>query len=486
MAAPVGDTGRTMPLSRTVLASSVHRWGADVRIVAPALVIGGAILAGMGWSIAPLTLAGALAAIIAGLVAPPVGLAVIAFMGPLQPPLVVPSPGFDAILVGAVALGCVYRLPLDRPRIRITAPLLLLSGFVLYVAGQQMPDLIAGYVGDQGHLVAYQFGQLLTGFGAVVVAAYVLRGRSPYPFLAVGLASAVLAALLAVVTFDNPGVGAPIYGLLAHSGFDQRAVGSFYNPNYFGVFEAIAMITAVGWMLGARSRRLRWVLLATAIVLGLAVALSLSRGAAIALAAGLACLGFSRSRARTGTVIAAGLLVAVVLLFPLFVQWRLSTTSGSASGDAYALLAQSDEGRLSGVLAGPQLFLSSPIFGIGWGYYSAMSSQVAGPGFAMAAHNWYVNVLAEQGIVGTVIWMLLLVALVIALKSRPAFPRSMGFGVLGAYAVASLFLEPPGSFQTSALPVLVIVAALVGDWTADSGGVRPQAGEELPVQLQPA
>jgi len=484
VATAVGNVRPPAPLSRAVQASSTGRLRGDVRIVVPALVIGGAILAGMGLNVAPLTLAGALAAIVAGLVAPPVGLATIAFMGPLQPPMVIPSPpGFNAILVGAVVLGCVYRLPIDRPRIRLAAPILPLLGFVLYVWAQQTPEMVAGYAGESGHLAASQFAQLLTGFGAIVVAAYVLRGRSPYPFIAVGLASAVLAALLALVVSYNPEVGAPIRGLLAPTSIDQRGSGSFYNPNYFGVFEAIAIVTTVSWAIGTRSARVRILLLAACAVLGVGLALSLSRTGMIALTAGFVCLAFSRFRPRTAGMIAVGLLAAAIVLFPLFVQWRLNTTFGASSADAYATLAQSDAGRLSAILAGPQLFLTSPVFGVGWGQYSFMSAKFAGPGVDLAAHNWYINVLAEGGTVGIVLWILLLVAVAMALRSRPTFPRSTGFGVLGAYVAGSLFLEPPTSFQTSALPILVIVAALVSDWTAPSEAGRPPGDGEVPAPL---
>jgi len=348
-----------------------------------------------------------------------------------------------------------------------------LFGFVLYVVVLQTPDLIAGYAGDQGHLVGYLFEQLLTGFGAVVGAACVLNRRSPFPFLAMGLASAVLSAVLAFLTLSTPAVGPPIVGLIADSNID-RAIGSFGNPNYFGVFEAIATVAAVSWMIDTRSTRPRVVLLATVIVLGTAVVLSLSRGAVIAFAAGIACLVFSRSRARTAWIVVAGLAVATVVLFPIFVEWRLTIDAGSASGSAYAALTQSDADRLSAALAGPQLFLSSPVFGIGWGYYSAMSAQFVGPGLPFVAHNWYIDVLAEEGTVGIVLWVLLLGALVIALRSRPVFPRSVGFGVLAAYAFGSLFLEAPTSFQTSALPILVIVAAMTSDWPMSLGQVTPQ------------
>jgi hypothetical protein len=367
LATVVGNAGNATRLLRTVDATPTNRPGADSRIVVPALVIGGAILAGMALEFAPLTTVAALAAIVVALVAPAVGLALIAFMGPLQPPLVIPAPGFNAILVGAAVLGCVYRLPIDRPRISLTAPMLLLIGFVLYVAVQQTPEMVAGYTGSVGYLSYSVFRELLTGFGTVLVAAYVLPRQSPFPFLAIVLGSASLAAVLAILTVNSPVVGPPIAGLMTHSSDASRGIGPFGNPNYFGTFEAIAIVTAVALMFGTRSARLRSVLLAASVVLGIGVALSLSRAAIIALAAGLACLAFSRARARIAVGIAAGLLAAGVVLFPIFLDWRLSITSGSDSAASYSALTQSDAGRLGALLAGPQLFLTSPLFGIGWG-----------------------------------------------------------------------------------------------------------------------
>src|SRR5450759_4288419 len=109
VARAVGNTGQMTDPFRSVHASPAMRWSADVRVVVASLAIGGTIVAGMAFNLAPLTTAGALAAIVAGLIAPAVGLATIAFMTPLQPPLVIPAPGFNAILVGAVVLGCIYR-----------------------------------------------------------------------------------------------------------------------------------------------------------------------------------------------------------------------------------------------------------------------------------------------------------------------------------------------------------------------------------------
>jgi O-Antigen ligase len=436
----------------------------EYRPLLAAIPVGAAIVAGMALNLAPLMAGAALAAFVAAVVSPPVGLAILALLAPLKPPPIIPAPGFNALLVGATLLGCVYRLPIDRPAARTSAPLLLLLGFVLYVSVQQMPELLSGYSGTGGHLVGYLFGQVLTLAGLVVAAAYVLRGRTPVPFVGAALVSALVAAVLAIATFGHPATG-PLANLVGVSDAIARVVGPFGDPNYFGLFEATAIAAALAWMVVARSSKLRLLLLGTSVVLALAYATALSRGAAVALLGGLVGLAFTRSR-RAGFVAIGVVIVFAAVLYPLFVQLRVTVDTGGPSAQGYAGLAQSDQARIAAALAGPQLFASAPLFGIGFGHYSLMSAQYVG--FAIESHDWYVNVLAEQGIVGIALWIPMLATVAVALHRTSRSARSVGYAVLVTYMVGSAFLEPPNSVQTSALAVIVTVAALVGNW-ADVG-----------------
>ena len=437
--------------------------GSDAPVLLAAGSITAAIVVGMAANAGPLATIAAIGAILAAIVSPAVGLAILAFTATLQPPAGVPAPGFASLLVGATLLGCVYRLPIDRPRPRANAPLLLLTAFVLYVTVQQLPEMASGYAGRQDHAVGYLFFQLLTGFGLVVAAVWVLSDRSPYPVIAMGLAGAATAALIAIVPYLAPAIGGPFINLAGHSEDVTRASGPFSNPNFMGASAAMAVAAAAGLLTSGRSRLMKGLLLGTTILLGWAVALSLSRGALITAVAGLAWLAVSRSRASAALVIVMGIVGALVI-YTAFVEWRLVNLTGSASAAAFELTARSDEGRLLGVLASVPLFLSSPIVGIGFGHYLASSVQIIGNQTAVGAHNWYVYVLAEQGTVGIVLWVILLVALVAELRRRPPAPRRVGFAVLSALAAACLFLEAPTSFQTVALPSLFLVAALASDW----------------------
>jgi hypothetical protein len=98
----------------------------DGAMLAAAGAICLATLAALILGSAGLTIVAAGTALVSALISPPVGLLVLTFLGPLKPLNVVPAPGFDLFLVVGILLGCVYRLPIDRPRIAIPGSLLII------------------------------------------------------------------------------------------------------------------------------------------------------------------------------------------------------------------------------------------------------------------------------------------------------------------------------------------------------------------------
>jgi O-antigen ligase len=413
-----------------------------------------------------ITQAAALAAIAAAILNPAVGLVIFAFMAPLKTPLVLPAPGFNALLLLGILAGCIYRLPFERPRLTVGTPLMLLLAFVLYAFVQQLPEMATGYAGKDAHLISSLFLQLLLCAATVIATGIVLAGRRPDPFIAALLVSATLAALLAIVSAAIP-VGSPIANLLERPG-DVRVTGPFGNPNAFGLFLATGIaLTAALWFQASRPL-VRRGLVATGAVLLVGLVLSFSRGGMLAVAAGAVALVFARNRALGVAAVVVGVVLALII-YPAFVDWRLASQTGSASETARLTLADSDEGRLSGVLAGFSLLAASPIFGVGFGHYSLLTVSLAGTTVPIGAHNWYMNVLAEQGLVGIVIWLLLVVAVAQWLRTRAAFPRSIGYAVGATFVIGCMFLEPLTTIQTSVLALMVVTAALVADWTDDQG-----------------
>ena len=445
-------------------------WVADYRPLLVALPICALILLGMTLGSGPLTLGGALIALATPFVSPPAGLAILAFMTPLKSPPGIPAPGFNTLMVGAILLGTVYRLPIDRPTLRPGLPLLLLLAFNLYIGVQQLPELVAGYPGPFGHHVGYLFIQLSTLVAIAVAAALVLRGRPVAPFVLAGLLGALVAAGLAIGVSVLP-AGA-LANLIGRPDAITREVGSFGDPNYFGLFQATAISACLALIVIARQPTLRRLLTVMAIALGIALTISLSRAALLALGTGIVALAFTRSR-RTGGAATAALAILALVAYPLYLEWRLAADAGVLTRAQQAIVLQgSDASRLAAALAGPQIFATSPILGVGFGHYPLLSGRFVG--YPIESHNWYMNVLAEQGLVGIVLWIGMLGGIAHRLVRSAAAERSVGLAVLVTYAVGSVFLQPPLSVQTSAFAVIIVVAALIGDWSRLSGIAREE------------
>jgi len=426
-----------------------------------ALAIGAAIVAGIALGVAPLQIAASVLALIAAVASPPVGLAVLAFMAPLKSPPAIPAPGFNTLLVIAILLGSIYRLPIDRPSLRPSLPILLLLGFILYATAQQVPALASGYSDAQSHHIGYLFIQLATLAGVVLAAAMVLRGRSPVPFLVAGLLGALIAAVLAIAIAMLP--AGSVGSLVDYPDATSRPVGPFGDPNYFSLFQATAIAASLGVAVISRSRRIRIVLVSVAAVLGLGIVIALSRAALVALAAGIIVLAFTRSR-RFGFATLATLAVLALVAYPLFLEQRLAADAGALSLAQQSVgLQRSDESRLAAALVGPQMWATSPIFGIGFGEYPLTTARFIG--YSIESHNWYMNVLAEQGLVGVALWLPMLAAVGLRLYRLAPTPKVVGVAVFVTYIVGSAFLQPPLSVQTSAFAVIAVVAALIGDWS---------------------
>ena len=434
--------------------------GSPYREALAAGLMGAAIVGSMALDSAPLMAVASAAVIGTAVLWPTAGLATLAFLAPLKPPPIVPAPGFLALLVGALLLGSILRLPIERRALRLGAPIIVLLGYVLYITVQQAPEMLAGYASKADHDVGFLYFQFLTAVGLLIAAGYLLDGRSPYPVLVLGLAGAMLTATIALATYDAPPAGPPFAGLVARPETAVRALGPFGNPNCMGTFAALAIALALGLMTIAKSRPSRAILVGIVLVIGVALTLAQSRGAIVAAFVGVAVVALARSRALAVAIVSGGVITAF-LLYPAFIQWRLENLGVSR----YATLVESDNVRIDGLLAGVQLFLSAPLLGIGFGHYIQLSTDVPGVLDPINAHNWYLAVLAEQGLVGVALWISLALAVVVRLRTRSRPARTVGFTMLAALAAASLFLEAPTSFQTFGLPCLVLAAALVADWS---------------------
>ncbi len=330
---------------------------------------------------------------------PAAGLAMLAIVMPMKEGEILGPVRFNAVLAGAISFGCLLRLPFDRMRIRVHPGVVLMLGYVIYSAAS-IPAVLTGYPPEWTPSALNLLLRLGTGVALFLSASYLFRLTSPRVFLWLALAGAGLAALLALadITGFLP-LPSLTHGLL-DSTSGLRASGAFADPNFFGQYIATAAVLGLG-LLAVSSTRARVVLVPLVVLFFLCVVLSFSRTALIGAVAGVTVLLAMRHR-RAALIFLLTAMVLGVTLYPAFLELRQGAQLTPA--DQYDMVFTQDS-RSTIAAAGLAMFAASPIFGVGFGVF-----QYVSPGFfeggapdSTYSHNQYVNILAEQGIVGVVL-----------------------------------------------------------------------------------
>ncbi|MCY7353517.1 MAG: O-antigen ligase family protein [Lysobacter sp.] len=161
-------------------------------------------------------------------------------------------------------------------------------------------------------------------------------------------------------------------------------VGIFNDPNDLGLLFVMCLPMALylsgrGGLLGLR--RVFWLAVAAVLIYG--IYLTDSRGTLLALVVLLGVYVWHRRGAFTAAVMGVAAM-AVMMVLPSRLQ-EMEVSEASA------------QGRVESWYEGLHMFISSPIFGIGADGYSDLNH--------LTAHNSFVLVLAETGIVGFTIWL---------------------------------------------------------------------------------
>jgi O-antigen ligase len=190
--------------------------------------------------------------------------------------------------------------------------------------------------------------------------------------------------------------------VFGESMIEMRFTGANLDPNDLGVTLAIGI--PIAWHLFLKRRGISRVVAAVYVPLAsLSILLTASRGAFIAALAALSIIPLTlRWRSFSSMVRTAGILVAAVALAAVIVpasSWdRISSLPREALGGTVG-------GRLGIWRAGLEAFQQRPMLGAGAGAFDVAIEPFLG---RMASHNVFVAVLVEQGLVGIVVFGVLL------------------------------------------------------------------------------
>jgi putative inorganic carbon (HCO3(-)) transporter len=251
-----------------------------------------------------------------------------------------------------------------------------------------------------------------------------------------------------------------------------RAFGTFHQPNPFGGFMGIAAALAIGALIGlliswhhdggltrkrSAGERL-WLLFVAlcAAATGMALVMSWSRGAWLGFAAAIAVMVIFLPRRRWLGILFVAIGGALLLagsasgLLPQSIVGRLSTLGddlrlGDVRGEElteenYAVIE-----RLAHWQAGVEMARENLWTGVGFGNYEAAYEDYRLLNWSHPlghAHNYYLNILAESGIIGAIAYLLfwsVVFLQVYRLLKRLNWPeRGVALGLLAAWTALTV------------------------------------------------
>lgn len=444
----------SLPLSRARdawrrLPSAALLIQAAIVLIVVALLLATAPLAALA------ALAG-LALVVAILRWPALGLYLLAVSVPLQSlrTAKVASLNFSSteVLVILTSVAWISSVLVRRERVLSRAPLLVpLLAFLaaIFLSFLQAQDLTSSLK----ELIKW-----LELLAVYVLAANVLRGRDQLRVLVVALVGmACVEAAYGLVQFVTRH-GPPSF--LIHGRF-LRAFGTFDQPNPFAGYLNLTLPLVLALFLSARGgyailgwrgwlgRREPLLWGAAAALLLAAVGASLSRGAWIALAAAAVVLATWANRAPRRYVgwgsfaaIVVAWIGAVGLLPGRIITAILQAFSvANVDTDIHRLTPEtfSAAQRLAYWIAGWRMFSDHAWLGVGMGNYGINYQRYAVAGWETQlahAHDYYLNLAAETGLVGLAAFLALVAAAgyqtwVAAFRSPEPFARVLSMGALG-------------------------------------------------------
>lgn len=307
--------------------------------------------------------------------------------------------------------------------------------------------------------------------------------------LTIGAISAL--SLFQIVTnkYDNNFFGYANASLLLIAGerHDWRITGPLPDANFYAQLLLLILPLPIGLAICARSLSVKALALGLAALIFATVLFTYSRSALLALAV-LAVVSAVATR-RWGMLAIAGMFILTSVL--MFMPESFTQRAQSGIDSARALVGQGDLGedpavvqRISVMRAAIRMFGDAPIFGIGPGQFASTY-----PGYALenaldleappAAHNLYLEILAEQGLLGLMLFAGLVGStLILSYRAvhlnkatgngtEAVLIQAMILGLLG-YLATSVFLHDafPRFFWTF---LALMVAFVAGAFLTDEG-----------------
>lgn len=237
-----------------------------------------------------------------------------------------------------------------------------------------------------------------------------------------------------------------------------RLVGVFPDPHMAAFFGELLLPLVVALGIMAHSRA-RWLWNISGIIVATAILATFTRGAYVGLGIGALLAGgywLWHIRGRAVWIIASGTL-AVLLLIAIIatpIGGRLVSIGDTSDGSVNARWGLWDTALTT--------IASNPLTGVGLGQYSLVAMPYADYRLPYYAHNLYLDIMVEIGIVGGLIWLAIIMMAIYRLLqhahiTKNAIPAGLAIGLF-IFSVHALFDTP--LFSVRILPLIIIFLAL--------------------------
>jgi O-antigen ligase len=243
----------------------------------------------------------------------------------------------------------------------------------------------------------------------------------------------------------------------------------------------LALALPMAWYLGMNHHRglVRWVCRAYLPIGVFAIGLTASRGGMLAGMVALMIVPLTMTKLSPGKLaMAIALLVLsgslAVAYVPDRVVERLATT-GTEMEDLRL------GGRYKVWKAGLDAFVRSPLLGYGTSSFKAVVAPVLGEG--RVAHNSFLSVLVEQGLVGFLLYCMMIFVVVRAALTLPGLDRRFALVMLATLMTAMLPLTWEDRKQVWI--VLAVVLGLTRTWAANTAPAQPHRQWAAPIARSP-
>lgn len=258
----------------------------------------------------------------------------------------------------------------------------------------------------------------------------------------------------------------------SNDGSLRRFAAEGFDANDLAMTLALALPMA--WYLGMTYRRplARWFVRAY-IPLGLlTIGLTGSRGGLIAAVIALAIVPLTMTNLSPAKLVATLLLAGVtgtvaVAYIPQTTLDRLATTGAEIQDRRF-------NGRWRLWVAGVEAFSERPITGYGTGSFKKTARRWLGAG-TQVAHNSYLSLLVEQGLIGFAIYATMFIAVFLAVLDLPVIDRRFTLVLMATLAIAMF----PLSWEDHKV-VWFLLSFLLGFAKSQPVGLVPTAPSPVP------